>query len=878
MNPELERVHENSVGSSPWHRWGPYLSERQWGTVREDYSEGGTAWDYFTHDQARSRAYRWGEDGLLGISDRHQMLCFGLALWNGADPILKERCFGLTNSEGNHGEDVKEYYFYLDATPSHSYQKGLYKYPQAAFPYEELIRVNRDRGKEEREYELIDTGIFDEDRYFDVFAEYAKADPNDIWIRITIVNRGPDSAKLTVLPQLWFRNRWSWEPNDNKPSLKSTKKGISIDHNRYGPMYLAYEGKPDLLFTENDTNEEKVFGSPNPQPYVKDAFHELIVNGHAAAVNPAKKGTKAGLRYDLELKAGETQTIHLRLTTDAAASVTPEDCDEIIELRLKEADAYYEALSPKLPADEAAIQRQAFAGLLWSKQFYHYCVRQWLDGDPLQPKPPAARHNGRNHQWRHFQAAEVISMPDAWEYPWFAAWDLAFHTIPFALIDPHFAKNQLLLLLREWYTHPNGQIPAYEWAFGDVNPPVHAWAAWRVYTIERRATGAGDRAFLEKIFHKLLINFTWWVNQKDPQGNNVFQGGFLGLDNIGVFDRSAPLRDGTSIEQSDGTSWMAMYCLNMLTIALELAREEPAYEDVASKFLEHFLYIADAMNNIGEDGIELWDESDGFYYDVLLREGQAVPMRVRSMVGLIPLLAVTNLDPDVEDRFPGFWSRMEWFMRNRPEMTGNVASVLEPGVGERRVLALVTKDRLVRILHRMLDESEFLSPYGIRALSRFHRDHPYEMQLDGHVWSIDYEPSESTTGSFGGNSNWRGPIWFPPNYLLVEALQRMDFYYGSEFKVEMPTGSGNEMSLSEVAAELEKRLLGLFKAGPEGRPCLRSGHQKQDWEQYLLFHEYFDGDTGRGLGASHQTGWTALIAKIVQQLYVTSPAIGETRC
>jgi len=873
MNPELSRIQQSDSPSSAWREWGPYLSERQWGTVREDYSPDGAAWDYLTHEDSRSRAYRWGEDGIFGWSDLDQFLCFSIALWNHRDPILKERLFGLTNDQGNHGEDVKECYHYLAGTPTHSYQRALYKYPQRPFPYQDLIDESARRRKDQPEYELVDTGVFEDDRYFDLFVEYAKSTPQDTAIRLTVCNRGPEVAELVLLPQLWCRNRWAWKPGFERPLIRASEGVLLVESARPGNFQLSYQGEPQILFTENETNEARLFGAKNPTPFVKDAFHEVIVNGKLDAVNPKGIGTKAGLRYDLTLAAGETQTILLRLSSANTAKVPWETVEETLHARRAECEQFYRELSPGLPPEEAEIHNQALAGLLWSKQYYHYNVADWLDGDPLQPPPPEDRKKGRNRHWRHFHAAEVLSMPDSWEYPWFAAWDLAFHCIPLALVDPALAKNQLLLLLREWYMHPNGQIPAYEWSFDDVNPPVHAWAAWRVYTIERRATGKADRAFLERVFHKLLMNFTWWVNRKDPQGNNVFEGGFLGLDNIGVFDRSAPLPDGSYIEQSDGTSWMAMFSLNMLTIALELAREEPAYEDVASKFLEHFFYIAEAMNDIGEDGVQLWDEDDGFYYDVLYRKDEPpIKLRVRSVVGLIPLFAVTNLDPDVAERFPAFWSRMDWFLRHRPEMMNNVASVMEPGVGERKVLSLVTKDRLRRILLRMLDPEEFLSPYGLRSLSRKHQDQPYNVRLDGHSFTVDYEPGESRTGSFGGNSNWRGPIWFPVNYLMIESLQRLDFYSGADLKVEMPTGSGNEMTLKEVAAKLEFCLLDLFKHDGQSRPNVADSCPGDTHETpLLLFHEYFDGDSGRGLGASHQTGWTALIAKVIQQVFVTAP-------
>jgi hypothetical protein len=876
VNAEQARLKENSSPDALWHRWGPYLAERQWGTVREDYSEDGAAWDYFTHDQARSRTYRWGEDGLLGFSDRHGMCNFSLALWNGVDPILKERLFGLTNSQGNHGEDVKECFFYLDNTPSHSYMKAMYRYPQTAYPYEDLVETNARRSRQEPEYELGDTGIFDEGRFFDVVVEYAKIDVNDIAVRISVTNQGPEAAGIVVLPQMWFRNRWSWSGGEKPVIRRSQFDNLEVQHPRFGAYRLHVEGFPTALFTENETNVEKLYGTPNPQPYVKDAFHRYLIDGELAAVNPAMQGSKAGVVYDLKIGPGETHVLHLALVQDCEAP-NPEEADKIFKQRIDEADEFYDTITPGLNKELRAIQRQAFAGLLWGKQYYHYDVKLWLNGDTLQPTPPAQRLKGRNHQWPHFLAAEILSMPDKWEYPWFASWDLAFHCISFALIDPDFAKAQLALLLREWYMHPNGQIPAYEWAFGDVNPPVHAWAAWRVYQIEKRATGFADTDFLERVFHKLLMSFTWWVNRKDPGDHNVFEGGFLGLDNIGVFDRNQPLPDGSKIEQSDGTSWMAMFCLNMLTISLELAAKNPAYEDVASKFVEHFLFICHSINNMGEDNLELWDDEDGFYYDALYREGEpAKHVKVRSMVGLIPLFATTVLSPDTLEKFPHFSMRIEWLLEHRPELTEYIRPMTEPGQEERLLLTLAHRDKLGRIFTRLLDENEFLSGFGIRSLSRIYKDQPYTFNLDGHSYTIDYEPAESTTGSFGGNSNWRGPIWFPVNYLLIEALQRLDYYYGDSLKAEFPTGSGKEMTLGEVAAEIEKRLVSLFTKPKRGQlpPSLHGNRafQRVDAQNLYLFHEYFDGDTGHGLGASHQTGWTGLIAKIIQQLYVTAYA------
>ncbi len=872
MTKEELRLKEARERSAHWKRWGPYLAERQWGTVREDYSPHGTAWDFFPHDHARSRAYRWGEDGLGGITDNHGRLCFALALWNGHDPILKERLFGLTGPEGNHGEDVKEYYFYLDSTPTHSYMKFLYKYPQAAFPYGTLIEENGGRDRQAPEFELIDTGVFDGDRYFDVLVEYAKAAPDDLLIRVTAVNRGPGEAALHLLPTLWYRNTWSWNPaGPERPVLRqgvATAGHVVIEgeHPSLGARWLYCEGAPELRFTENETNTERLWRAPNRARYVKDGIGRSVVAGERDAVNPAAVGTKAAAYHRWTLAPGESRTTRLRLAnTPIPGDPFGREFDSTCTRRLAEADEFYATVIPKALSDDAkSVMRQAFAGLLWSKQFYHYDVRRWLEGDPGSPPPPPERWQGRNREWLHLYNEDVVSMPDKWEYPWYAAWDLAFHMIPLALIDPDFAKAQLVLFLREWYMHPNGQLPAYEWALGDVNPPVHAWAALRVYRIERRLRGKGDRTFLVRVFHKLLLNFTWWVNREDAEGKNVFQGGFLGLDNIGVFDRSAPLPTGGHIEQSDGTSWMGMYCLNMLAIALELAKEDPAYEDVASKFFEHFVYIAHAMNTL-----DLWDEVDGFYYDVLRTDGAACRLKVRSMVGLIPLFAVETLEPEVVERLHGFKRRMQWFIDNHPEFREHVETATKPGVGPRRLLAIVPRERLPRVLGYMLDEAEFFSPHGIRAVSRFHKDHPYVLSLNGTEHRVDYEPAESTGGLFGGNSNWRGPVWFPVNYLLIESLQRCHHFYGDGMKVPCPTGSGRMLNLWEVAAELSRRLARIFLRGRDGRRPVYGGTEKfqrdPHWRDLILFHEYFHGDTGAGIGASHQTGWTGLVAKLLQQ-------------
>lgn len=880
MTIEEQRLNESTERSRHWKRWGPYLSERAWGTVREDYSPNGEPWDYFPFDHARYRAYRWNEDGIGGICDRHQFICFALTLWNGRDPFLKERLFGLNGKEGNHGEDVKEHYFFLDSTPTHSYMRFLYKYPHAEFPYQQLLDENRRRGKSDPEFELDDTGIFDEDRYFDVEIEYSKADVEDILIRITATNRGPDPATLHLLPTVWFRNTWTWGRNHwEKPRLHAIPNGscgiIELHHHYYPQRRLYCDGSPMLLFTENNTNNRRLYNAPNSTPYVKDSINEYLVRGNGGAVNPNHEGTKASAHYRIRMEPGETRTIKLRLTERdygvERVRAFGQEFDQVIARRRAEADEFYRTIIPHTLSDDARnVMRQAFAGLLWTKQYYHYVVQQWIEGDPALPPPPADRRNGRNRDWPHLYNADIISMPDAWEYPWYAAWDLAFHCIPLALVDPEFAKQQLILFLREWYMHPNGQIPAYEWKLGDVNPPVHAWAALRVYRIEKKRKGKGDRAFLERVFQKLLLNFTWWVNRKDAEGNNVFEGGFLGLDNIGVFDRSAPLPTGGQLEQSDGTSWMAMYSLNMMAIALELAHQNPAYEDVATKFWEHFLYIAHAMNIRGNDGMDMWDEQDGFYYDIIHLPHGFFPVRIRSMVGLIPLFAVETIEPGLIEKLPGFRKRMEWFLENRPELLGGVAQMNIPGTGERRLMALANEERLRSILKYMLDESEFLSEYGIRSLSRYHHQHPYRLQVDGMEHRVDYEPAESQTGMFGGNSNWRGPVWFPVNYLIIESLQKFHYYYGDDFTVEFPTGSGRRLNLWEVAIELERRLSALFlRDDAERRPANGANQRLNNdphWRDLVLFHEYFHGDTGAGLGASHQTGWTALVAKIMQQM------------
>jgi hypothetical protein len=878
---EQIRLKEDAQREKNWKRWGPYLSERQWGTVREDYSANGTSWDYLPHDHARSRAYRWGEDGLLGITDRECRLCVALALWNGRDPILKERLFGLAGPEGNHGEDVKECYYYLDSTPTHSYMKALYKYPQAEFPYARLVDENRRRGANQPEFELADTGVFDQDRYFDVIAEYAKAAPDDVLMRITVANRGPEAAEIHLLPTFWFRNTWSWGRNTEgyggKPRLARAPGSVVVaEHPGLGDFRInvgmdPYGRPPGLLFTENETNGQRIFGSPNPAPFVKDSFHEYVVAGRSGAINPARVGTKAAAYYRIEIPAGQQIAVRLRLAPAEAASAEPfgTEFDAVFDQRRQEADEFFQGMvGAEVDAQERNIARQAWAGLLWSKQFYHYVVKDWLAGDPTQPPPPASRLEGRNSDWTHLYNRDVISMPDKWEYPWYAAWDLAFHTVAFAKLDPEFAKQQLVLFLREWYMHPNGQLPAYEWALGDVNPPVHAWAAWRVYKLTG-AKGQRDRLFLERVFQKLLINFTWWVNRKDVDGNNVFSGGFLGLDNIGVFDRSKPLPTGGHLEQADGTAWMAFYCGTMLSMALELASEDPAYEDVASKFFEHFVAIVDAMNDLGGTG--LWDEQDGFYYDHVHVDGTSLPMRLRSMVGLIPLFAVEVLDQEVMDRLPGFSKRLRWFLENRTDLARHISYMDSADGSEHahRLLAVPSRERLERVLRVLLDESEFLSPYGIRALSRAYAEQPFVFRFAGNEYRVGYSPAESTTSLFGGNSNWRGPVWMPVNYLLIEALERYHHFYGDSLRVECPTGSGRMMNLREVAQEIASRLAALFLPDAQGRrPCHGSESRYANdphWRDLVLFHEYFDGDIGRGVGASHQTGWTALAVRCIEK-------------
>ena len=874
---EKQRLADNQAGKDNWRRWGPYLSERQWGTVREDYSANGTAWDYLPHDHARSRAYRWGEDGIAGISDEHQHLCLSLALWNGKDPILKERLFGLTNSEGNHGEDVKELYYYLDATPSHSYLKMLYKYPQAEFPYARLVEENRRRGTKEPEFELLDTGLFDEDRYFDVFVEYAKAGPEDILMLVTIHNRGPEAAKLSVLPQLFFRNRWSWKPDVTKPKLVVQQGAVQIEHEELGGYQFVCDGQPALLFCDNETNVRRHHDRKDAPGYFKDGFHEYIVAGNKAAVNPASTGTKAGALYELNIPAGGSATVRVRLAKPGNATTNQPFANfaDLFARRRREADEFYATLQHDLKDDDARlVQRQAFAGMIWSKQFFHCDIQEWLDGDPTQPPSPPERKHGRNENWKHLNCAEVISMPDKWEYPWFAAWDLAFHCVPLAVIDAEFAKGQLVLLTREWYMHPNGQLPAYEWAFGDVNPPVHAWATLRVFQIDRKQRrkldpeDPGDLIFLERVFQKLLLNFTWWVNRKDEQGRNIFQGGFLGLDNIGVFDRSHPLPTGGYINQADGTSWMAMYSLNLLRIAAELAVHNHVYEDIASKFFEHFLSIAGAINGVEEGCLGLWDEADQFYYDHLcLPDGTNFPLKIQSVVGLIPLFAVQPADLSLVKQLPEFTARMEWFVQNRPKLAALISNWHKPGCGSRILLSLLRGHRMKALLRRMLDEAGFLSDYGVRGVSKIHENSPFRFVAGGETYEVGYWPAESRNGLFGGNSNWRGPVWMPLNYLMIESLQQFHYYYGDDFKVECPTGSGKFLTLLEIADELSRRLTRLFLKDKDGlRPALKS-HPKQasdpHFRDYVLFHEYFDGDNGRGLGASHQTGWTGLVAKLL---------------
>jgi hypothetical protein len=880
MNVESQRLAEAASRDADWKRWGPYLAERQWGTVREDYSDRGTVWEYFTHDHARSRAYRWGEDGLLGICDRQGRLCFALTLWNERDAILKERLFGLTGKEGNHGEDVKECYYYLDSTPTHSYMKALYKYPQTAFPYEQLGEENRRRGRNDPEYELIDTGIFDGNRYFDVGIEYAKASANDVLIRIEVANRGPEQARIHLLPTLWFRNTWSWGRTGEgywpRPQLsRSCANGVRAEHATLGVFELrgdvAGSEPPALLFTDNETNYQRIYGVANHTAFVKDAFGEAVVHGRHDAVNPAHTGTKSALHYVLDVPAGGTAVVRLRLADAAQPSPAADwfgpQFDAHLQQRRTEADAFYAATIPsQVTGDARQVIRQAAAGLLWTKQFYHYVVKDWLEGDPTDPPPSPGRAHVRNEDWGHLYNRDVISVPDKWEYPWYAAWDLAFHMIPFSRLDPDFAKDQLVLFLREWYMHPSGQLPAYEWQLSDVNPPVHAWAAWRVYKMTGEA-GHRDREFLARVFQKLLLNFTWWVNRKDVDGRHLFSGGFLGLDNIGVLNRSE-LPSGHQLQQADGTAWMAFYCSTMLSISLELAREDPAYADMASKFFEHFVAIVDAMNTLGGTG--LWDEADGFYYDRLSIDGHVVPLPIRSMVGLLPLCAVEVLDQTTIDALPGFKKRLEWFLANRPDLARHITCVATSAHhGPQRLLAIPSRDRLQRVLRYMLDEGEFLSPFGIRSVSRVHESHPFILRFNGDEHRLDYTPGESTTGLFGGNSNWRGPIWLPLNFLLVEALERYHHFYGNTFTVECPTGSGLHLTLQQVAHEISRRVASLFlRDGSGRRPCFGADRRYADdphWRDLMLFHEYFHAETGRGCGASHQTGWTALAARFIAE-------------
>jgi hypothetical protein len=873
MTPEHQRLAEANAGHKPWRKFGPYVAERQWGTVREDYSAYGDAWNYTTHDQARSRAYRWGEEALAGFCDDQQLICFGLGLWNGQDAILKERLFGLSNPEGNHGEDVKEVYYYLDATPTHSYQRMLYKYPQHAFPYEWLVAENARRDRTRPEFELMDTAMFLENRYFDVFVEFAKADAEDILIQLTIVNRGPDDTTLHLLPQLWFRNTWAWGNDDYRPSISATPDNqIYAEHKDLGALTLYCDEAPNLLFCDNSTNNGRLYNAPSDDQFFKDGINDYLLHGQAGAVNPARTGTKAAAHYELAIGPNATRVVRLRLAEPGKEQPFA-DFDQTLRLRQTEADQYYQELQADLTdADARNVQRQAFAGMLWCKQYYYYDVPQWLAGDPALPPPPPERLTGRNADgWAHLNNQHIISMPDTWEYPWYAAWDLAFHCLPLARLDAEFAKEQLLLLCRDWYMHPNGQLPAYEWKLSDVNPPVHAYAAWRVFKIDQKARGdAGDVPFLETIFHRLLLNFTWWVNRKDREGHNIFEGGFLGLDNIGVFDRSAPLPFGGYLEQADGTAWVAMYALNMMRIALQLSQTNPVYQDLASKFFEHFLYIANAMTKVGQDAVDLWDEQDEFYYDALNSpDGGHELLKVRSIVGLIPLFAVEVIDEDLLTGAPKFLARMNWFLDNRPELAALVSRWQEPGKGARHLLSLLRGHRVKRLLARMVDEAEFLSPYGVRSLSRYHAAHPFIFRGTETRFTVNYEPGESQTSLFGGNSNWRGPVWMPLNFMLVESLQRFHHYYGDDFKVEYPTNSGKTVTLLEVADALTARLTKLFLRDPETgrRACFGDDKQLQNdpnFRDYLWFHEYFHGDNGHGLGASHQTGWTGLIAKLLQ--------------
>jgi hypothetical protein len=877
MTAEKQRLIEDRDKVKNWRQWGPYLTERQWGTVREDYSTDGNAWQYISHDMARSKAYRWGEEGIAGISDDKQLLCFGVALWNKKDPFLKERFFGLTNPQGNHGEDVKELYYYLDSTPTHSYMRMLYKYPQAEFPYAKLVEESGKRGKQDPEYELIDSGAFANNRYFDVEVTYAKAEANELLIQITVTNRGSEKAAIEVIPQLWFRNTWAWDHDQYKPEIYLDDAGImKAAHKQLGSYYFCCDAKAEALFCENETNTERLYQHFQPGTF-KDGINDYIIFHDPSAINKIHKGTKAAYRIAWTIDGGKSKTVRLRLSPEF--HVKPfQKFDALFNMRKQEADAFYQDLQKDIPDEEnRMIQRQALGGMLWSKQFYYYDLDVWLRGDPGQPPPPENRKRARNKDWNHHHSADIISMPDKWEYPWYAAWDLAFHAIPIALVDPEFAKNQLLLLTKEWYMHPNGQLPAYEWAFSDVNPPVHAWAAWRVYRIDSKLQdGKRDRKFLEEIFHKLLLNFTWWVNKKDENGNNIFQGGFLGMDNIGVFDRSSTqLPTGGSIEQSDGTSWMAMFTLNMLRMSLELAKENPTYQSLATKFFEHFLYIAGAMSNVNGDGVDLWDEEDEFFYDVLhLPNHDRIKMKVRSMVGLIPLFAVEVLDEEIFQKMPEFTARLDWFLQNRPDLANLISRWGDRGKNQRHLLSLLRGHRMKRLLKRMLDEKEFLSPFGVRALSRYHLDNPYVLHANGSQFSVRYVPGESDSYLFGGNSNWRGPVWFPVNFLIIESLYRFHHYYGDDFKVEHPTGSGQLLTLRQIADDLSCRMVALFKKDGQGnRPIYGDSAVMQadpQFQNHLLFHEYFDGDTGQGLGANHQTGWTGLVAKLIQPITASS--------
>jgi hypothetical protein len=883
MTAESQRLQEAREQKVPWRKWGPYLSERQWGTVREDYSESGNAWDYFSHDQARSRAYRWGEDGLAGVSDDHQRLCFALALWNGKDPILKERLFGLTNSEANHGEDVKEYYFYLDSTPTHSYMKYLYKYPQAPYPYGDLIQNNRQRGRNECEYELLDTGVFDQDRYFDVVVEYAKGSPEDMLIQITVWNRGPEAATLHVLPTVWFRNQWSLGIATPRPQLRQTEASGDVSvleavQEKMGTRYLYCAGKPALLFTENETNTQRIFGVPNRTPYVKDGINNYLVQGQQDAVNKALVGTKASAHYPITVGPGEARTLRLRLTDRAFDNEKPfgSAFDQLLAQRQREADEFYASITPvSLSPDAANVMRQALAGMMWSKQFYHYDVDKWLEERGSDPFKATRKAAPRNELWHHMYNGDVISMPDKWEYPWYAAWDLAFHVLALTLVDPDFGKHQLKLMLGERYMHPNGQIPAYEWNFGDVNPPVHAWSTIFTYRMEKAQKGEGDKGWLKSNFQMLLLNFTWWVNRKDRSGRNVFEGGFLGLDNIGVFDRSAPLPTGGYLEQADGTAWMALFCQNMLEIAVELALTDADYVDMALKFCEHFLWIASSMTHLGSD-TGMWDEEDGFFYDVLrLPNGQAQRLKVRSMVGLLPLCAATVFEGELLKMHPEVGERLTWFLEARPELCSAIHDPFKLGVAGRRLASILDEAKLRRVLAKMLDEGEFLSEFGIRSLSRYHAHHPYVISADGREYRVSYLPAESDTGMFGGNSNWRGPIWMPVNILIIRALLLYYLYYGNDFTVECPTGSGRQMTLYQVAEEISRRLANIFLKDKDGRRPVFSGTKKfqedPHWRDCLQFFEYFHGDNGAGLGANHQTGWTGVIARAMHLFATLTP-------